>query len=126
MEVLGHVEGAGTGAEAWLGKRVVAVPSGAFGGYAEIAVGPCVMAFEMPPEPELPDTVAAAMYLPFHLSWLALHERAKVQPGETVLIHAAAGGVGSAAVQLAAQAARAGDRDVRLAREGRLLPVFGG
>jgi NADPH:quinone reductase len=61
MEVLGFVEGAGTGAEAWLGKRVVAVPGGAFGGYG-------------------------------------------VQAGETVLIHAAAGGVGSAALQLAALA----------------------
>jgi NADPH2:quinone reductase len=101
MEVLGFVEGAGAGAEAWLGKRVVAVPGGAFGGYAELAVGPCAMAFEMPPESQLPDTAAAAVYLPFHLSWLALQERAGVQAGETVLIHAAAGGVGSAALQLA-------------------------
>jgi NADPH2:quinone reductase len=101
MEVLGHVEAAGAGAEAWLGKRVVAVPSGAFGGYAELAVCPSAMAFEMPPASELPDRAAAAVYLPFHLSWLALHERAKIQSGESVLIHAAAGGVGSAAVQLA-------------------------
>jgi NADPH2:quinone reductase len=35
MEVLGIVDGYGTGAESWLGKRVVAIPSGAFGGYAE-------------------------------------------------------------------------------------------
>jgi NADPH2:quinone reductase len=104
MEVLGLVEETGTGAEAWLGKRVVAVPGGAFGGYAELAVGPGAMAFEMPPDSQLPDTEAAAVYLPFHLSWLALHERARVQAGETVLIHAAAGGVGSAALQLAASA----------------------
>jgi NADPH2:quinone reductase len=101
MEVLGTVEGAGIGAEGWMGKRVVAIPGGAFGGYAEFAVGPSAMAFEMPKESVLPDSAAAAVYFPFHLSWLALHERAKVQPGETVLIHAAAGGVGSAAVQLA-------------------------
>jgi len=101
MEVLGYVEGAGTGAEGWLGKRVVAVPNGAFGGYAERAVGPAAMAFEMPAESELGDAAAAAVYFPFHLSWLALHERAQVRAGETVLIHAAAGGVGSAAVQLA-------------------------
>ena len=66
------------------------------------AVVPSAMVFEMPLESALPDTSAAAVYLPFHLSWLALRERAKVQAGETVLIHAAAGGVGSAAVQLAA------------------------
>jgi NADPH2:quinone reductase len=101
MEVLGRVEATGSGAEVWIGKRVVAIPSGAFGGYAELASGPAAMAFEMPPEAELPDAPAAAVYFPFHLSWLALHERARLQPGETVLIHAAAGGVGSAAVQLA-------------------------
>ncbi|HEX4127442.1 MAG TPA: NADPH:quinone oxidoreductase family protein [Acidimicrobiales bacterium] len=101
MEVLGRVEDAGPGAEGWVGKRVVAIPSGAFGGYAELAVGPSAMAFEMPSESALPDTPAAAVYFPFHLSWLALHERARIQAGETVLIHAAAGGIGSAAVQLA-------------------------
>jgi NADPH2:quinone reductase len=101
MEVLGQVEAAGEGAERWVGKRVVAIPRGAFGGYAELAVCPAAMAFEMPPESELPDVPGAAIYFPFHLSWLALHERAKLEAGETVLIHAAAGGVGSAAVQLA-------------------------
>jgi NADPH2:quinone reductase len=101
MEVLGDVEAAGAGAETWVGKRVVAVPTGAFGGYAELTTGPAAMAFEMPSESELPDTPAASIYFPFHLSWLALHERARIQHDETVLIHAAAGGVGSAAVQLA-------------------------
>jgi NADPH:quinone reductase len=101
MEVLGYVDAAGTDAEDWLGKRVVAVPNGAFGGYGTHAICPTAMAFEMPPASELPDATAAAVYLPFHLSWLALHERARVQAGETVLVHAAAGGVGSAAVQLA-------------------------
>ncbi len=104
MEVLGYVEAAGAGAERWLGKRVVAVPNGAFGGYAEVAVGPSAMAFEMPSETELADVPAAAIYFPFHLSWLALHERAKLQAGETVLIHAGAGGIGSGAVQLASLA----------------------
>src|SRR3954452_23956645 len=36
MEVLGVVEHCGAGAEAWAGKRVVAIPSGAYGGYAEM------------------------------------------------------------------------------------------
>ena len=53
MEVLGVVEGAGSGAEEWIGKRVVAIPGGAFGGYAELAVGPSAMAFEMPPVSEI-------------------------------------------------------------------------
>jgi NADPH:quinone reductase len=104
MEVLGEVVGAGTGAEQWIGRRVVSIPNGAFGGYAELAVGPSAMAFEMPPASQLADTSAAAVYFPFHLSWLALHERAKIRAGETVLIHAGAGGVGSAAIQLASVA----------------------
>jgi NADPH:quinone reductase len=55
--------------------------------------------FDMPNAIPLPD--AAALYFPFHLAWLGLVDRAALQFGETVLIHAAAGGSGSAAVQLA-------------------------
>jgi NADPH2:quinone reductase len=51
--------------------------------------------------PSLDDAGAAAFFFPFHLAYLGLHERGRLQPGETVLVHAAAGGVGSAAVQLA-------------------------
>jgi NADPH2:quinone reductase len=98
MEVLGIVEACGAGADAWLGKRVVAIPSGAFGGYAEYAVAPAAMTFEMPPD--MPEPEAAAIFMPFHLAWLALYERARVQAGETLLVHAGAGGAGSAALQL--------------------------
>ena len=61
-----------------------------------------VSMFEMPEDIPLPD--AAALFFPFHLAWLGLFERGKLQAGESVLIHAAAGGAGSAAVQLAANA----------------------
>ena len=98
MEVLGTVESCGAGAEPWRGKRVVAIPSGAHGGYAEIVVAPAAMAFEMPAH--LPEPEAAGIFMPFHLAWLALHERARLARGETLLVHAAAGGVGSAALQL--------------------------
>ena len=102
MEVLGVVEECGTGSEAWRGRRVVAIPSGAFGGYAEHVVAPTAMAFEMPPE--MPEPEAAAIFMPFHLAWLALYERARIQRGETLLVHAGAGGVGSAAIQLGVHA----------------------
>lgn len=102
MEVLGRVETCGAGAEAWQGKRVCSIPDGAFGGYAEHAVCPAAMTFAMPEE--MPAAQAAAIYFPFHLSSLALFERGKLTAGESVLIHAAAGGVGSAAVQLAKSA----------------------
>lgn len=99
MEVVGTVDAAGDGAEVWLGRRVMATPVGAFGGYAECAVAGAEMVFDAPES--LSDREAAAFYFPFHLAYLALHDRARLQPDETVLIHAAAGGVSSAAVQLA-------------------------
>jgi len=102
MEVLGRVDAAGAGADAWVGRRVVAIPSGAYGGYAEIAVAPTAMSFAMPDATPLPD--AAAIYMPFHLAWLAVHERAQLRAGETMLVHAGAGGAGSAAIQLGVQA----------------------
>jgi NADPH2:quinone reductase len=53
----------------------------------------------MPENIPLPD--AAAILMPFHLAALSLYVRAGLSADETVLIHAAAGGVGSAALQLA-------------------------
>jgi NADPH2:quinone reductase len=121
MEVMGVVDACGAGAEAWQGKRVVAMPKQAHGGFAEHALCPTVSAFEMPDSIPLPG--AAALYFPFHLAWLGLFDRAELHSGESVLIHAAAGGSGSAAVQLAADAgarvfATAGtDEKVRLCRD---------
>ena len=99
MEVTGVVDAAGPGAEKWLGRRVVATAQGAYGGHAEAVIAPADMVFDAPAS--LDDTGAAAFFFPFHLAFLALHERGRLAAGETVLVHAAAGGVGSAAVQLA-------------------------
>ena len=102
MEVMGIVEACGAGTEEWRGRRVVAMPKGAHGGFAEYAVCAAVSTFEMPHTVPLPG--AAALYFPFHLAWLGLFDRAELQAGESVLIHAAAGGSGSAAIQLAKHA----------------------
>jgi NADPH2:quinone reductase len=101
MEVFGIVEacGDGIGADEWIGRRVAAMPVQAHGGYAEHAVCSAVSAFEVPDTIALPG--AAAIYFPFHLAWLGLVDRADLQAGETVLIHAGAGGSGTAAIQLA-------------------------
>jgi NADPH2:quinone reductase len=99
MEVMGVVDACGAGTEEWLGRRVVAMPKGAHGGFAEYALCPAVSAFDMPASIPLPG--AAALYFPFHLAWLGLYDRAELKAGESVLIHAAAGGSGSAAIQLA-------------------------
>jgi NADPH2:quinone reductase len=102
MEVMGVVDACGDGAEEWQGQRVVAMAKGAHGGFAEHAICPAVSTFAMPDSIPLP--AAAALYFPFHLAWLGLFDRAGLTAGESVLIHAAAGGSGSAAVQLAAHA----------------------
>ena len=121
MEVMGTVDECGPGLESLLGRRVVAMPKGAHGGYAEYAVCPVVSTFDMPESIPLPG--AAALYFPFHLAWLGLFDRADLRAGESVLIHAAAGGSGSAALQLAVNAgarvfATAGtDEKVELCRE---------
>ena len=121
MEVMGIVDACGEGVEQWQGHRVVAMPKAANGGFAEYAVCPAVSTFEMPDSIPLPG--AAALYFPFHLAWLGLFDRADLRAGESVLIHAAAGGSGSAAVQLAKHAgarvfATAGtDEKVQLCRD---------
>jgi NADPH2:quinone reductase len=102
MELTGVVEGAGPGGESWLGRRVVATATGAHGAHAELVACMADMTFDAPAA--LPGADAAAFFFPFHLAWLGLHERGRVQPGETVLVQAGAGGVGSAAVQLAVAA----------------------
>jgi|JI10StandDraft_1071094.scaffolds.fasta_scaffold303178_2 NADPH2:quinone reductase len=102
MECVGEVIGAGPGAESWIGRRVTASGRGGIGAHADLVVGSTSMTFEAPAR--LDDAEAAAFFYPFHLAYLGLHERGRLAAGETVLIHAAAGGVGSAAVQLAVAA----------------------
>jgi NADPH2:quinone reductase len=99
MEVMGVADACGDGVGLAPGSRIVATTKEAHGGFAELALCPAVSTFPVPDELALPE--AAAFYFPFHLAWLGLVDRAAVAAGETVLIHAAAGGSGSAAVQLA-------------------------
>ena len=100
MDVAGTVDAAGEGAEEWIAKRVVGMANQSLGGMADLAL--CQTVFDAPPE--LDDVEAAAFTLPFHLGYLALHERARLQAGETVLVRAGASAVGTAAIQLAVAA----------------------
>jgi NADPH:quinone reductase-like Zn-dependent oxidoreductase len=102
MECVGEVLAAGAGADGWVGRRVTASGRGATGAHADLVAGSTAMAFAAPDQ--LDDIEAAAFFYPFHLAHLGLHERGRLAAGETVLVHAAAGGVGSAAVQLAVAA----------------------
>ena len=99
MELMGVVDSCGEGTSSVQGQRVVGTTRGAFGGYAEYAICPLAGTFPMPSSVPLPD--AAALYFPFHLAWLGLVDRAGLTADESVLIHAGAGGAGSAAIQLA-------------------------
>ena len=56
------------------------------------------MVFPIPDS--LDDAAAAALHVTYQTGHVALHRRARLQPGETLLVHAGAGGVGSAAIQL--------------------------
>ena len=98
MDVCGVVDAAGEGAEDWIGKRVVAITKTALGGIAEFALAPAISVFDAPPE--LDDAEATAFVLSFQASHLALFKRGRLQAGETLVVHSAASGLGSAGIQL--------------------------
>ncbi|MEU4269939.1 NADPH:quinone oxidoreductase family protein [Streptomyces sp. NPDC026092] len=80
------------------GRRVIATPALPYGGFADYAVADAAAVL---PAPEaLDDAEAAALHIGYQTGWFGLHRRAALKEGETLLVHAAAGGVGSAAVQL--------------------------
>jgi NADPH2:quinone reductase len=78
------------------GQRVVALCGN--GGYAEYAVAPEALTFPIPDEVD--DATALAILLQGLTAWHLYQTSARIKPGETVVVHAAAGGVGSLAVQL--------------------------
>ncbi|EFE79315.1 oxidoreductase [Streptomyces filamentosus NRRL 11379] len=80
------------------GRRVLANPVLPHGGFADWIVAD--EAALLPAPDALDDAEAAALHVGYQTGWFGLHRRARLQPGETLLVHAAAGGVGSAAVQL--------------------------
>lgn len=105
FELAGLVMSVGQGVRLSVGARVLAVPDippGSRGGLAERVALPLENATVIPNR--MPFTVAAALPNNYVTAHLALHRRARLQAGETVLVHGAAGGVGSAAVELAVAA----------------------
>ncbi|MDY7105066.1 MAG: NADPH:quinone oxidoreductase family protein [Actinomycetota bacterium] len=121
LEVCGVVTSVGDGMDVPVGARVsgmAALPSGAF---AEAALVRAPSAVEVPHE--VPAADAAALASTYLTSHVALHRRAHLQPGETLLVHGATGGVGSAAVQLGVAAGATviatagGEAKARVAKE---------
>lgn len=78
------------------GQRVVALTGS--GGYAEYAVAPAALTFPIPDG--LDDGAALALILQGTTAWHLYRTCGRVAEGESVVVHAAAGGVGSLAVQL--------------------------
>jgi NADPH2:quinone reductase len=99
VELCGEVVEVGAGVtEFAAGQRVIgdtALPSGAFAEYAVMDASAALLA-----PPALDDAEAAPFYVTYETCWLGLHRRARLQPGETLLVHAAAGGVGTGAIQV--------------------------
>src|SRR5215207_7499735 len=96
-EVAGTVRSAPAGSGLRPGDRVAAFC--ALGGFAELAVAPEFFTFRLPDE--LDDEQGAGLVLNYHTAYFALRSRGRLREGETVLVHGAAGGVGTAALQVA-------------------------
>jgi NADPH2:quinone reductase len=101
VEVSGEVASAPASTGLSAGDRVMALlDSGGLtrGGYGEIADAAPASVVRMPET--MPFDDGAAFTLTYQTAWFGLHRRARLQSGETLLVHAGAGGVGSAAIQL--------------------------
>ncbi|MCL3820306.1 NADPH:quinone oxidoreductase family protein [Aeromicrobium wangtongii] len=96
-EIAGEVVSAPEGSGLVPGDRVAALCL--LGGFAELAVAPATETFK------LPDNVSyeqgASIIFNYGTAYFALVERGKLQPGESVLVQGAAGGIGTAAIQVA-------------------------
>jgi NADPH2:quinone reductase len=103
------------------GQRVIGSPAGGPGAFAEYALMDAQAAFGAPEG--MPDEKAASLYLTYQTGYVGLHRRAHLQSGEVLLVHAGAGGVGSAAIQLGKAAGATviatagGERKVEVCRQ---------
>ncbi len=97
-EGAGEVEAVGAGVDAGrIGQRVLFMSD--FGAHAEQVVVPQEAAVELPAD--LSFEAAAAIPVNYATAWQLLFEVARIRPGDRVLVHMAAGGVGTAVLQLA-------------------------
>jgi len=96
-EVAGVVRSAPDGSSVRPGDRVAAFCM--LGGFAEVAVAPEFLCYRLPEE--LDFAQGAGLILNYHTAYFALAMRGRLKAGETVLVHGAAGGVGTATLQVA-------------------------
>jgi NADPH2:quinone reductase len=97
VEVAGVVRSAPAGAAVKAGDRVMAFTM--LGGWAEVVAAPPNMTFRVPEGWSF--EAAAGTVMNYHTAHFALHRRGRLKAGETLLVHGAAGGVGTATIQVA-------------------------
>jgi NADPH:quinone reductase len=99
IEMCGMIVAVGPGVErSRIGERVVGTPKLPHGALARYTIVEDSDLYTAPPG--LDDAAASAMHIAYQTGWFGLYRRAALRVGETLLVNAAAGGVGSAAVQL--------------------------
>jgi NADPH:quinone reductase len=99
LEVCGEIVAVGDGVNrVRLGERVIGVTRLPHGSLAKFAIARSGDVFPAPSL--LDDTSASVFHITYQTGWFGLYRRANLHVGDTLLVHAAAGGVGSAAVQL--------------------------
>jgi NADPH2:quinone reductase len=96
-EVAGTVRSAPTGSAHRPGDRVAAMCM--LGGFAETVAAPDFLTFRL--DTALDIAQGAGLVLNYHTAYFSLVTRGRLEPGETVLVHGAAGGVGTATLQVA-------------------------
>ncbi len=96
-ELAGVVDAIGEGVTGFnVGDRVQAMATS--GSYAELSIAPAAKTFRIPDAMSFEE--AAAMIVIYQTSYFALTHRTQIKPGEWLLVHAAAGGVGVSATQI--------------------------
>jgi NADPH2:quinone reductase len=100
QELVGTVTAVGEQCEASVGQRVMAVSAFFLrrGGFAQEALALDDFAFLAPSA--MSDAECAGFVIPYHTAYVGLVRRARLEPGETLLVLGGAGGTGSAAIQL--------------------------
>ncbi|MCB0864384.1 MAG: NADPH:quinone oxidoreductase family protein [Solirubrobacterales bacterium] len=96
-EVAGIVRSAPEGSDLSAGDRVAATCM--LGGWADVAVAPAFLSFRLPDELDMAQ--GSGLVLNYHTAYFSLVTRGRLAEGETVLVHGAAGGVGTATIQVA-------------------------
>jgi len=125
-EVAGTVRSAPEGSSLKPGDRVASMCM--LGAFAEVAAAPAFITFKL--ADELDTAQGAALILNYHTAYFSLVTRGGLQAGETVLVHGAAGGVGTATLQVAKGlgarcfAVVSDDEKERVAREAGADEVF--